>query len=282
GPSAVRRADRVAVPLMILVGCALTWALWYQPTALTPAAPFPLAFARGFDIVVAYQVSWLLMFADYSRYTPSPTRAGVSVYAALSLTSIWFMLIGFVAARAAGSLDPGLMLDASGLAIWGAVLLTLATITTNLVNVYSSALAWRSLWPGASDRRSVLAIGAIGTLVSLLSTAWLEGYADFMLWLGSALVPIGGALIAHYIVLRRQPRVSDLYDLRGPLARHHGFRLPGMVAWLAGAATFVLAGRIGGTLPSLVVAVGVYIGVDRWRRTGTTTFPFGRGARGSS
>lgn len=280
GPSAVRRADRVAVPLMFLVGCALTWALWYQPASPISSTSFPFSLGRGFDIVVAYQVSWLLMFADYSRYTPSPTKAGVSVYAALTLTSIWFMLIGFVAARAAGSLDPGVMLDASGLALWGAVLLTLATITTNLVNVYISALAWRSLLPGASDQRSVWAIGAIGTVVSLLSTAWLERYADFMLWLGAALVPIGGALIAHYVVLRRQPRISDLYDRRGPLARHHGFRPQGIAAWLSGVAAFFLAGGIGGTLPSLVVAIVVYLGMDRWRRAGTTTLPFGRGARG--
>ena len=32
---------------------------------------------RGFDLVVGYQVSWILMFADYSRYTASERRAAL-------------------------------------------------------------------------------------------------------------------------------------------------------------------------------------------------------------
>lgn len=276
GPNAVRQANRVAVPLMFLVGCGLTWALWYQPPAASAPASLPLPFSRGFDIVVAYQVSWLLMFADYSRYTASESKSAAAVYLALATTSLWFMVLGFVAARAAGSLDPGLMLDASGLGFLGVLLLTLATITTNFVNVYVSALAWKSLIPRAADRASVWSIGLIGTLVSLLSTTWLERYADFMLLLGSALVPVGGVLIAHYVILRRHPRIGDLYDVRGPLAQNRGVRLQGGVAWVAGTVTYFIAGRFGATLPALVVAIGTYLLLERWSRGGAVPLPFGR------
>jgi purine-cytosine permease-like protein len=33
------------------------------------AAAGALDWLRGFDVVVGYQASWILMFADYSRYT---------------------------------------------------------------------------------------------------------------------------------------------------------------------------------------------------------------------
>ena len=66
-------------------------------------------------------------------------RALVPVLAlitALATTSIWMMPLGAVAARTAGTADPGTMLDAVGLGAAGALLLALATVTTNFVNVY--------------------------------------------------------------------------------------------------------------------------------------------------
>ena len=41
-----------------------------------PATSNPAGWLGGFDIVVGYQVSWLLMFADYPRYTADARRGG--------------------------------------------------------------------------------------------------------------------------------------------------------------------------------------------------------------
>jgi cytosine permease len=261
GPAAVRFADRVAVPVMLLVGAGLTWALWRQPPPHVEIAT-GLSAWRGLDIVIGYQVSWLLMFADYSRYTPSPGRAGAAVFLGLLTTSLWFMPLGFVAARAASSLDPGLMLDASGLGTWGAILLAIATVTTNFVNVYMSTLAWKSLTSRAADQVSVWSIGLIGTGLGLFSTAWLERYADFMLVLGSVLVPTGGVLLAHFVFLGRRPRVADLYDRSGQRRRHGGLRPAGLGAWLLGVLVYFGTSRFGATLPSIVAASLGYLLLD--------------------
>ncbi len=120
GPRLVARADRFAVPLLALVGAALTVACFRVPSA-TMWAPGDgsLAWLGGLDIVVGYQVSWVLMFADYSRYTPSGKRAGVAVFLGLALTSLWLMPLGVIASRAAGSSDPGAMLQALKLGVSG-------------------------------------------------------------------------------------------------------------------------------------------------------------------
>src|ERR1035441_3630087 len=70
---------------------------------------------RGLDVVIGYQVSWLLIFGDYPRYTRSPGKAAAAVFLGLALTSLWFLPLGFVAARAAGSTNPGAMLAAAGI-----------------------------------------------------------------------------------------------------------------------------------------------------------------------
>ncbi len=269
GPRAVARADRIAVPVMVALAIALTVACLRAPAG-PPAQGEVAGWSRGLDIVIGYQVSWILMFADYSRYTRSVRGSVISVFVGLAATSAWLMPLGFLAARAAGTSDPGAMMAALGLGGAGAVLLALATLTTNFVNIYMSSLAWRSLRPRTSDRWTVWSIGLVGTAISALPGVWLEQYSNFMTLLGALLVPVGGVLVAHFYFRRGLPGradevgrsvlVAELYDERGRLA---GFSRAGMAAWAAGAAAYVLSGSVGGTLPSLVVSVVAYCVLDR-------------------
>lgn len=267
GPRAVARADRVAVPLMLAVGAALTTACIRalgSPGEAAAKVAGGMTWSRGLDVVIGYQVSWILMFADYSRYTRSARGSAIAVFLGLALTSAWMMPLGAIAARAAGSSDPGAMLDAVGLGAAGAVLLTLATITTNFVNIYMSSLAWKSLVPAARDGAVVWSIGIAGTALGAIPGTWLEQYASFMIVLGAVLIPVGGVLIAHYYLQPVQVDeafVAQLYDADGPF---RGVLIPGIAAWAAGAIAFFASESIGGTLPALIVSVGVYL---TFRRT---------------
>ena len=258
GPHAVARADRVAVPSMLIVAVALTVACLRAPAPAAPTSSGGMSWFSGLDVVIGYQVSWILMFADYSRYTRSIRGSAVAVFAGLAATSMWMMPLGAMAARAAGTSDPGAMLDAVGLGAGGAVLLTLATLTTNFVNIYMSSLAWKSLAPRASDSAVIWSIGLIGTALSAVPGIWLDGYTNFMTVLGAVLVPVGGVLIAHYYIGRPvvdEAFIAELYD---PAGSFRGVSVPGMVAWGAGAAAFFAAGSVGGTLPALTVSIVVY------------------------
>ncbi len=274
GPRLVGLADRFAVPLMLAIGVLLTLACLGLPqTVLHGPGAGGMSWIRGLDVVVGYQVSWLLMFADYSRYTPSPARGAVAVFLGLAVTAAWFMPLGFLAARAAGGSDPGAMLAALQLGWIGAALLALGTLTTNFVNIYLSALAWKSLFPRAGDQASVWSIGLIGAALGLLSRAWLDRYADFMLLLGATLVPAGGVLLARFFLSRRPVDVGALYDASGPYARGSGFAWSAMTAWVLGAAAYFACAPIGGTLPSLVVSILVCAGLDHANRPRATRAP---------
>jgi purine-cytosine permease-like protein len=257
GPRAVGHADRVAVPLMAITGVVFAWRAAQLPLEIWRApGTHEMSWWRGLDVVVAYQVSWILMFADYSRYTASARRGTLAVFLGLALSSLWFMPLGALAARAAGGPDPGAMVDALQLGVAGALLVALGTVTTNFVNIYLSALAWKSLLARASDTASVWSIGIIGAALSVLSRSWLDRYADLMIGLGALLVPVGGILIARFVVERRPVDVTALYDRHGPYRR--GRFAPAAVAWTLGAIAYFAAERIGGTLPALVVAGAAY------------------------
>jgi NCS1 family nucleobase:cation symporter-1 len=274
GPRAVARADRVAVPLMLAVGVALTVAC--IGAVRDPGPPqMPaggMTWWRGLDVVIGYQVSWILMFADYSRYTRSARGSAGAVFAGLAATSVWMMPLGAVAARAAGTSDPGAMLEHVGLGATGALLLALATLTTNFVNIYMSSLAWKSLMPRARDASVVWSIGIVGTALGAVPGVWLEQYTNFMVILGALLIPVGGVLIAHYYLQHvdaSDASIDKLYDTGGPL---RGMRLPGMAAWTAGAAAYFVAGSAGGTIPAFAVSVVVYWLASRLSR-GPTRSP---------
>ncbi|HEV7499027.1 MAG TPA: cytosine permease [Vicinamibacteria bacterium] len=253
GPRAVGHADRVAVPLMAVTGLVFAWRAAGLPAEVWRApGTHAMSWWRGLDVVVAYQVSWILMFADYSRYTASARKGVLAVFLGLALSSLWFMPLGALAARAAGSSDPGAMVDALHLGVSGALLVALGTITTNFVNIYLSALAWKSLVPRASDAASVWSIGIVGAALSLLSRSWLDGYADLMIVLGALLVPVGGILLARFVLERRPVDAAALYDRAGPYGS--GRFAAAATAWTLGAITYFAAERIGGTLPALLVA----------------------------
>jgi NCS1 family nucleobase:cation symporter-1 len=265
GPAAVRLADRVAVPAMAIAGLVITWAvLGTSPRgAAASAAPAGLSPLAGLDVVAGYQVSWLLMFADYSRFTRSARTSVWAVWLGLTLTAWWLMPLGWALARLAGGTDPGAMLAAVNAGAAAAVLIMLATVTTNFVNIYLSSLAWRSVMPAIPERAAVWVVGLVGTALGAASGAWLDRFAGFMTVVGALLVPVGGVLVAHFVVQRAWPHVPDLYAVRGPLA---GVRWTGMAAWAVGVATYTAFAGTAATAPGFAAAVVAYLVLERLGR----------------
>lgn len=258
GPLAVRAADRWAVPLMVAAGLAITWTVLGLPAAPADAALAAPSLATLFDVVVGYQVSWLLMFADYSRFTANGRTSARAVFLGLALTAIWLMPMGWRLAQQAGSADPGAMLATADAGLAAALLIALATITTNFVNIYLSSLAWRSVMPAVPDRAAVWIVGLVGTALGLTG-GWLDRFAGFMTVVGSVLVPVGGVFVAHFLLRPRPVDVEALYDARGP---HAGVRWAGVVAWAAGVAVYA-AVPVGATLAALAASVGTYLALTR-------------------
>ena len=255
GPRAVGYADRIAVPIMAIAGSVLTYAAFtHAPAPLAPQAHQAPNLLWGLDVVIGYQVSWLLMFADYSRYTRSGRAAATAVFAGLAVPALWLMPVGWSLSRIAGSDDPGTMLAAAGVGWWTAALITLASVTTNFVNIYLSSLAWRTLVPQSTGAGSVWTIGLIGTALGLISSGWLTRFAELMVLLGSILVPVGGVFLAHFVLMKRPIDIVKVYDR----ASMPAFNIAGLAAWAAGVIVYRLAAPIGATLPALATSMLTY------------------------
>lgn len=255
GPRLVALANRAAVPLMVVAGSYLALLAMKSFGSVSEAgAPPALSMWQALDLVIAYQVSWILMFADYSRYSASPRRSGLAVFASLALTSILGMSLGALLSAISGSADPGGMLAALGSPLFGALLLAVATITTNFVNIYLSALALRSLIPRIPDGPAVLVTGFVGAALSVLSREWIDGYSAFMGALGLILVPLGGVALAQFFPF---PQDIDPLDLYKP-GRFMKPGWAGLVAWAAGAFVYWKYQATGATVPALLVSFAIF------------------------
>ncbi len=251
--------DRVAVPLLAVLGVWLTWKLvgmigsdggLAEPQTRARVAPL-----LALDLVVGYQVSWSLMFADYTRFQRRESQATRSVLFGLSATSVWLMIVGLAAARHTGdgANDPTSMILGLGLPVTALALVALSTITTNFVNLFLSGLAVRNLVPRARPVPVVVAIGVIGTALGIVSGGFLDSYAGFMGTLATLLLPIVAVALVHFFgggtraSAQSEPALPSLH-------------WRGVLAWMAGCATYQACVALGwgATLPTLLVAGGIY------------------------
>ena len=252
GPRAMALFNRAAVPLLLMVGIALTVAMVGVGTSrLGGPGDGSLSLLGGFDVVIGYQVSWSLMFADYTRYQRREGGAALAVFLGMALSSLWLVGLGAAAGRLGGANDPTAMILGAGLPVAALLLMALSTITTNFVNLYLSALAVRNLWHQAPPRPTVLLVGAIGTIFGLLSPNLLDQYAGFMGWIGTGFLPIAAITVVHFFVLHRSQAIEP-----------RPWSFSAILAWVAGVACYQSVARfapqLGATVPTLVVTAICY------------------------
>ncbi|MDH3746108.1 MAG: cytosine permease [Acidobacteriota bacterium] len=252
GPRAMALFDRLAVPLMVIVGLGLTVALFGEAgrEVLSRPGTGTLALLAGLDIVVGYQISWSLMFADYTRFQTSARSASLAVFLGMTLSSLWLMTVGVGAGIAGGGNSPTEMILGLGLPLGALLLMALSAITTNFVNIYLSSLAVKNLWGGAPERITVLAVGSIGVALGLFSPRLLDRYAGFMELIATLLLPIVAVAAVHFF-----GRIGHPKDVSAPPA----WSWTAALSWLAGVLTYQnLPADLGATVPTLLVTALVY------------------------
>jgi NCS1 family nucleobase:cation symporter-1 len=111
-------------------------------------------------------------------------------------------------------------------------------------------------------RALVTSIGGVCLAIAL--TVDLGSFVSFLYLVGSLFTPLFGVLLADYFLLRRRRyESSDLYPVDGRGRFRGGINAVALIAWACGIATYLAettyVGWLGGTLPSLVVSLAVYL-----------------------
>lgn len=179
---------------------------------ISMGAPGPsISLAAGTSMVAGGFIAGAIITPDLSRYNKSAADVIKQSVVGIGLGEYTIGLIGVLLAHAAKSSDViTIVMGTSG--IIGTIVLISATIKINDFNLYAPSLAivniFDSLFNKHVNRTFVtIIIGFIGTLLSVMGI--LSHFQGFLSFLGIALPPVGGILIAEYFLIKRYKKAME-------------------------------------------------------------------------
>jgi purine-cytosine permease-like protein len=227
---AIRTFEKYTVPVTVIVMVLMSIGAWAQPgvvnwglvSPLPADARLAMATLLMTAIGVGWGISWVTWAADYSRFVPR-TVSTKSVfwysYIGMFVPTVWLAILGATLASVTLDTDPAKMVSAvfGGLASLLVLLLVLhGPIATNIINVYSAALAALSM--GVRLSRNVVAwfVGIAGYVVTvyfIFAPSFAKAFDNWMIGLLLWMSPWAGVILADFFLLRRgRIDVAALYD----------------------------------------------------------------------
>lgn len=255
GFKAIDRLALVAVPFLLLALCGVV-TLSFRETGLAEIAGIKgsggVDAATGISAVIGAAVVGVVLTPDLTRYARSTRDCVTASFLGQGGGMSIAYLVGMVPVLVWGELEPMtymLLMGFGGLAL---AVLVFATWTTNVINLYSAALAARACVPAGRYQPMVIVLGVLGTAGALVGIA--DHLIDFLILLGLLVPPVAGVYLADYFVLRRRD-FSEAHLAARPALRINAL----LVALGAGALASILYFRGAsltsiGALDSLLVA----------------------------
>lgn len=159
-----------------------------------------LTFSTALTMCVGSFISGGTLTPDFTRFSKTK-KIGVSttVLAFFVGNSLMF-IFGAVGAAATGKSDISEVMFLQGLIIPAIIILGLNIWTTNDNAIYSSGLGFSNITK-IPKNKLVIVNGLVGTVLSM----WLyNNFVGWLTFLGSAIPPIGGVILADYFIVNKK------------------------------------------------------------------------------
>jgi len=308
---AIRTFEKYTVPVTAAIMLLMSILAWTRPgvvnwgltSSLPPGAHLSMLSLLMTAIGVGWGISWVTWASDYSRFVPrtvSSTAVFWYSYVGMFVPTVWLGILGATVASVTLDTDPAKMVSAvfGGLMSLLVLLMVLhGPIATNILNVYSAALAALSMGVRLSRTAMALIAGIVGYLVTIyfvFQPSFAKAFDNWMISLLLWMSPWAGVVLADFFIKRRgridvdemykEPDRSTYGDVNwGGIAAFvvgliAGWTVEdGLVPALQGpVATKLLGGADLSWLVGIVVAGGVYLLVSRSSAAATAPSPAGR------
>lgn len=226
----IRTFEKYTVPVTLAIFAlmsVLAWSRsgvvdWGLKSTLTGAAHFSSVTGLVTAIGVGWGISWVTWASDYSRFVPKSVPSKKVFwysFAGMFIPTVWLAVLGASIASADASTDPARLVSNvfGGLvAVLVMVMVLHGPIATNILNVYSSALAAVSAGIRASRITLGIIAGVVGyavTLYFLSAPSFAVSFDSWMVGLILWMSPWAGViLVDFYLVKKQQIEVAELYE----------------------------------------------------------------------
>jgi purine-cytosine permease-like protein len=172
-------------------------------------------------IGVGWGISWVTWASDYSRFVPRRVSSASVFwysYVGMFVPTVWLAILGATVASTTLDTDPAKMVSAVFGGVTSILVLLLVLhgpIATNILNVYSAALAALSMGFMVSRTAMALIAGIVGyavTIYFLFHASFAKAFDNWMISLLLWMSPFAGVILADFFVARRQGiDVDELY-----------------------------------------------------------------------
>ncbi len=303
---AIRTFEKYTVPITAVIMALMSVLAWTRPgvvnwgltSSLPPAAHLAMLSLLTTAIGVGWGISWVTWASDYSRFVPrrvSSSSVFWYSYLGMFVPTVWLAILGATVASTTMDTDPAKMVSAvfgGATSILVLLLVLHGPIATNILNVYSAALAALSMGLRVSRTAIALVAGVVGYLVTIyfvFQPSFAKAFDNWMISLLLWMSPWAGVVLADFFVARKgHIDVDALYQ--APRRSAYGdVNWGAIVAFVAGLvagwsvedglvpalqgpiATKLLAGADLSWLVGIVVAGGLYLALGR--RPATVVVP---------
>jgi NCS1 nucleoside transporter family len=248
---AIRTFEKYTVPVTVVIMVLMSVLAWSQPgvvnwnlaSTLPPGAHLAMLTLLMSAIGVGWGISWVTWASDYSRFVPrNVSSKSVFWYSFVGMyvPSVWLAVLGATIASVTLDTDPAKMVSAvfGGVASLLVLLMVLhGPIATNILNVYSAALAALSMGIRLSRTALALVVGIAGYLVTIyfvFAPSFAKAFDNWMISLLLWMSPWAGVVMADFFIKRKsQINVAELYS--SPETSAYGdINWGGIIAFLAG------------------------------------------------
>src|SRR5262244_4225697 len=295
---AIRTFEKYTVPVTAAIMVLMSILAWSQPgvvnwglkSTLPPAAHLAMLSLLMTAIGVGWGISWVTWASDYSRVVPrSVSSAAVFWYSYVGMfvPTVWLAILGATVASVTQDTDPAKMVSAvfgGAMSVLVLLMVLHGPIATNILNVYSAALAALSMGLHVSRTGIALVAGVVGYLVTIyfvFQPSFAKAFDNWMIGLLLWMSPWAGVMLADFYI-KRQGRIDVAELYRPPETSAYGdINWPGIIAFVAGLiagwaledglvpalqgpiSTKLLSGADLSWLVGIVVAGGVYLALGR-------------------
>src|SRR5207247_3904711 len=199
---------------------------WHLTSSLPPAEHLAMITLLTTAIGVGWGISWVTWASDYSRFVPRSVPSSTVFwysYVGMFVPTVWLAILGATVASVTKDTDPAKMVSAvfGGLMSILVFLMVLhGPIATNILNVYSAALAALSMGLRLSRTAMALIAGVAGYLVTIYFVSQPSFAKAFDNWMISLLLwmsPWAGVVLTEFFIVRRgRGGVAAPYRARRP------------------------------------------------------------------
>src|SRR5262245_13179003 len=247
---AIRTFEKYTVPVTVAIMALMSILAWSQPgvvnwgltSTLAPGAHLAMLTLLMTAIGVGWGISWVTWASDYSRFVPRTVSSKAVFwysYVGMFVPTVWLAILGATLASVTLDTDPAKMVSAVFGGITSVLVLLMVLhgpIATNILNVYSAALAALSMGIQFSRTAIALIVAIASYLVAIyfvFEPSFAKAFDNWMISLLLWMSPFAGVVMADFYIKRRgQVDVPELY--RAPEASAYGdINWAGMLGFFA-------------------------------------------------